>query len=251
LQYHFFANSWTNPSPKEILDRVSFLNDHGYESVLLTYQSSNEDYFLKAAHILQKNEKIKFMIALRPTALSPEYCAMQCAAFDSIDQNRLLLNIVSGHIAPHENTKGILNPKVFDSGDSVMEYTKSFVEALSGLPMFADSSARLVVSGSNPVSVSLAQKHADYLAIGYDDFNNNGPDYFNINKKLIVAFTAMIVDNDNDSVSHPRIISMTETKMLEKMQELESLGVTDVLVSDRESKKQDSRFHNFVKQNSF
>ena len=52
------------------------LDDIGYYSLLLVYHSLIADNWMKAARILNKNHKLKYMIALRTYAVSPEYLSL-------------------------------------------------------------------------------------------------------------------------------------------------------------------------------
>jgi alkanesulfonate monooxygenase len=68
----------------------------GYEGVLLPTGRSCEDPWIAAASLIPVTERLKFLVALRPTTLSPTVSARQAATFDRLSQGRLLVNLVAG-----------------------------------------------------------------------------------------------------------------------------------------------------------
>ena len=83
---------------------TKYLDKIGYYSMLLVYDSGSEDQWIKCASVVSKNQKIKFMIAMRPYALSPEYFAKMTIAFNNIVPEKLIFNIVNGWFQEQEDT---------------------------------------------------------------------------------------------------------------------------------------------------
>ena len=83
---------------------TKYLDKIGYYSMLLVYDSGSEDQWIKCASVVSKNQKIKFMIAMRPYALSPEYFAKMTIAFNNIVPEKLIFNVVNGWFQEQEDT---------------------------------------------------------------------------------------------------------------------------------------------------
>ena len=68
----------------------------GYTGVLLPVGRSCEDPWIAAASLIAVTRRLKFLVALRPTTISPTSAARQAATFDRLSEGRLLVNIVAG-----------------------------------------------------------------------------------------------------------------------------------------------------------
>lgn len=236
--YHFFINEgYRDASIKDISLLSSQLDSYGYKSFLQVYDNSVSDAFLKGARALNESDDIKFMIALRPRAISPEYCAMMVSAFNSIMPNRLMLNIIHGALAPQEIDFGVLDlNNDFSSKAGTLAYTREFLSRLRRQGSFEKSPTELVVSGANPETVSMARDYGDYLVLDYERFKDKKRN-FNIGKKLMIAFDPVILETEEqciefkESFRQINLVVKTKDGMLEFIKELELSGVTDVLFS--------------------
>jgi hypothetical protein len=54
------------------------------------------------ARDIDLTKKIKYMIALRPYNISPQYLTMINQSINQIMPDRLQINFISGYIKPHE-----------------------------------------------------------------------------------------------------------------------------------------------------
>lgn len=68
----------------------------GYGGVLLPTGRSCEDPWISAASLISVTERLKFLVALRPSIMSPTVAARQTATLDRLSQGRLLVNVVAG-----------------------------------------------------------------------------------------------------------------------------------------------------------
>lgn len=93
--------NWDNG--REDLIRMSkVLDDADIYSVLLPYGATGPDYLVSVPDMIQNSKKLKFMVALRPYALSPEYAAKIFRTFNATYGHRLILNMVAGALSPEE-----------------------------------------------------------------------------------------------------------------------------------------------------
>lgn len=68
----------------------------GYDGVLVPIGSHNRDPWALATALSTETERLKFLIAVRPSVLSPTLAARQVATLDRISGGRVLVNIVAG-----------------------------------------------------------------------------------------------------------------------------------------------------------
>jgi alkanesulfonate monooxygenase len=68
----------------------------GYESVLTPTGSQCEDAWVATAALLATTSRLKFMVAFRPSQLSPVLAAQMAATYQRVSGGRLVLNIVTG-----------------------------------------------------------------------------------------------------------------------------------------------------------
>jgi alkanesulfonate monooxygenase SsuD/methylene tetrahydromethanopterin reductase-like flavin-dependent oxidoreductase (luciferase family) len=258
--YHWFQNDVSNVSISKMQDLVTYLDKCGYYSVLFPYYSLMSDPFIKAAAAIKKDEKIKFMVALRPRALSPEYCAMMCAAFGLIQRNRLMLNIVHGHLAPEEIQDGIIDPtNAFASRESTLQYTETFLEKLTKKTNFKHLGVDLVMSGGKSETMKISKRYSNYSVVGYDNFTEKPDNYRDVApSKVMVGIKIVIRDSEQECkeykdkyLNEENLLVSTEGQLLNKIAELELLGVGDLIISSHDPDQEARRVHDFVKsQNS-
>jgi hypothetical protein len=55
-----------------------------------------------AARDIDISKKIKYMVAIRPYAISPQYLVMMNHSMNDIMSNRVQFNLILGHIKEHE-----------------------------------------------------------------------------------------------------------------------------------------------------
>lgn len=68
----------------------------GFTGVLIPTGRSCEDAWLVAASIIPVTQRLKFLVALRPSVISPTVAARQAATLDRLSNGRALFNLVTG-----------------------------------------------------------------------------------------------------------------------------------------------------------
>ncbi len=68
----------------------------GFGGVLIPTGKSCDDPWITAAALASHTERLRFLLALRPSVALPTFVARQAAALDRISNGRFLVNIVSG-----------------------------------------------------------------------------------------------------------------------------------------------------------
>ena len=154
----------------------------GFEAVLTPTGTQCEDAWLTTAALTRETERLKFLVAFRPGALSPTLAAQMAATYQRLSRGRLLLNIVTGgerveqarfgdHLSHDERylrtdeflsiLRGAWSGRPYDFGGDYYEIEGATVSRVpEPLP-------RLYFGGSSPAAGPVAAKHADvYLTWG-------------------------------------------------------------------------------------
>ena len=112
---------------------IDHLEENGFDGVLFTYNPYQGDFFVKIANTINKNQKIKYMIAIRPHTISPQYLCMINQSMNEIQKDRLQINLIAGHIKPHEiDFHGIIGEVTdYSSVKDRTNYLIKYIEELS------------------------------------------------------------------------------------------------------------------------
>ena len=95
----------------------------GYGGVLIPTGRSCEDSWIVAASLIPVTRRLKFLVALRPSTISPTVSARQAATLDRLSEGRLLVNIVAGGDASDLEGDG-----TFLSHDERYEQAREFID---------------------------------------------------------------------------------------------------------------------------
>jgi alkanesulfonate monooxygenase len=95
----------------------------GYGGVLLPTGRSCEDPWIAAASLIPVTQRLKFLVALRPSIMSPTVAARQTATFDRLSEGRLLVNLVAGGDSSDLEADG-----TFLSHDERYEHAREFLD---------------------------------------------------------------------------------------------------------------------------
>lgn len=95
------------PSYRHFATTARAADTLGYDGVLVPIGSTGRDPWALATALSTETERLKFLIAVRPSVLSPTLAARQVATLDRISGGRVLVNIVAGGSASELAGDGI------------------------------------------------------------------------------------------------------------------------------------------------
>lgn len=179
---------------------IKDLDRAGFAGVLFTYNATGEDHFTRIARNIDEGSKIKYMVAMRPYVISPQYLCMINRSISRICKDRLQLNLISGHIKDEEKDLGGILGDVNDKSDSIARsnYLIDYVEALENLKVEIPD---YYISVSNNFTLNVATKYNKKIIIPYSDYKNKSFDIKN--KKVMVAVTPIIRKTKEDIETLP------------------------------------------------
>lgn len=87
----------SRPVDHGYLQQIAQTTDRlGFAGVLIPTGRSCEDAWLVAASMIPVTQRLKFLVALRPSVTSPTVAARQAATLDRLSNGRALFNLVTG-----------------------------------------------------------------------------------------------------------------------------------------------------------
>lgn len=244
----------------EYLESISsMLDESKYYSVLLPFHSESPDQWMQAARVLNKNHKIKYMIALRPYHVSPQYFAMLVKAFNLIDDNRLIVNILAGDVHNRSDEKNQFD--VYGNTDTLLTieqrkvFVRNFLYECKNMNLL-NNMPQLVLSGLSDFTISTANIFNSTILCMYDDYFKNIDRLKECSNKMVsvklyIRDFAEEAEEINNHITVKRhkdfTIYGTEDYVAKKLKELINIGVTDVLVGAHHFDDKIEKIHSFVK----
>jgi alkanesulfonate monooxygenase len=177
------SSDHARPTSLDYLSQVARAIDSlGYSGALLPIGRTCEDAWVAASALISATRRMKFIIALRPGAVSPTLAARMSATFARLSGGRLAINAVSG-----ADRRELAGDGVFLEHDQRYELTDEFLDVWhrlirnekvtfagkhvkidEGSLMFqAETPPPVYFGGSSEAALSVAARHADvYLSFG-------------------------------------------------------------------------------------
>jgi len=244
-------------SPKELRTLSNVLDYSGYYSVLTVYHSKLSDYWVKIANIINPEHRLKYMIAMRTYAISPEYCAMMCEGFNEISPNRLILNIAAGDIHSDETSRSdvVAVSDLLRTHEDRVQYTSEWLEKFIGLPLLKNK-PEIIVSGTSEKTIDNANKYADAHLSMYSSYKDSLKNKIKTKRVLVACIVIVretkeeaqkIYDQLPDDMGKKSCLFGTENEIIESIEAMKSEGITDILISRAEIDKESYRIHSMVK----
>ncbi|SHE53512.1 alkanesulfonate monooxygenase [Seinonella peptonophila] len=166
---------------QQVAQAIDFL---GYDAMFLGSGSHCEDAWVSASAVASLTKHARFLLAQRPSSITPSVLARMAATFDRMFQGRVSFNIVSG-ISSHE----LEADGVFLNHDQRYEHTGEFLEIFNRLmsgqevtyegkyisvnaaklqfPPVQEPHPPIYMSGTSEIALTIAAKYADvYLLFG-------------------------------------------------------------------------------------
>lgn len=167
MKFYYFGGIFEEET-ENTLETASVLEKHNFDGVMFTYDATRGDMFVRTAKDIDPNGKIKYLVAIRPYTISPQYLQTINDSMNEIDMERLQLNFISGYIKDHENhIEGIVGD-IVDSSESVSKskYMIKFIETLNSMKINKNP-LDFYVSTTNSYVFDEAKKHNNKIILPY------------------------------------------------------------------------------------
>ena len=232
-------------------------HESNYHSILFVYHSLSGDYWIRCANAINLNHKFKYFFAIRTYAISPEYFVMMYRSFNEIQKNRIMFNIVSGDIHPSESSieNIIIEKQKLDTVEKRVQYTHKWIKKVFSI-LEQNEVPEIVMSGVSEQTLDIAATYADYSLCMLDNYVYD-PKKFERNKNKMVCAALILRDTyeeaeqaaDQIEYAHQKFwtIHGTEEQVVEKINNLKKIGVTDLLIRTHRHDVDAYRVHELTK----
>lgn len=128
----FWFQRWNNFNFKDLSNEVE---NAGFDGILFPYCSHDDDYFISIAKNIEQNKNIKYMVAIRPYTISPQYINKIVKSINKISNNRVLINFVSGWIDTNEKSLGGIHGDINDLSSNIdrSNYLADYIDVLNNM----------------------------------------------------------------------------------------------------------------------
>lgn len=226
--------------PESISKYSKILNDSGYYSIMTVYTPTLPDFIVKIANIIDPQHTLKYMQAIRTYAISPEYMAMICEAFNEIAYDRLMLNIISGDIKSNEN---FINEIVFikdmiDTPEKRLIYTEEWLKKFNSNKLMSKK-PEIMMAGHSKKTKQMALDnnyiHGSSLDMYLRDYNTEN---HIVNPKQLASMLVAVLPNEEETKKYLNALKEnekfwsvvgTKEQVKEKILNLNKMGISDFM----------------------
>lgn len=238
------------------------LEECGFVGVLFTYRQQQGDFFTLLARSMDLTKKIKYMIAIRTHALSPQYLCMINKSINSIAKDRLQINLIAGYIKPDEvDFGGILGnitdtSSKIDRSNNLIEYIK-MLHSMSNNPevdipdYYVTTTNPFVFTAASETNSKMIIPYKEYSLGNWMDHSSSdvlGPNLNIEGKRIMLSIGPIIRETQEEIDAFDQLIAehvkehgpkkpyytndtifVTYDKFCELIKELESKGIEEVI----------------------
>lgn len=218
MKFYYFGGNFNE-------GEVSRLEQHHFDGVMFVYDAVLGDAFTKIARDIRKNEKIKYLVAIRPYTISPQYLCMINKSINSIMPNRLQINLISGYVKDHEKNFGGILGDTNDSSDRINR-SKYLIDYVNMLNTMEGNNKSLKLdfytSTTNEYVFNATSEYNNKIILPYRDYKNGhwtvingergediGSKFDTKDRKIMLAITPIIrktqeeLDKSEDYAKRP------------------------------------------------
>jgi hypothetical protein len=225
-----------------LLEEVKTLYENNYSGALFTYSIDHGDYFTRIANTIDKEIDFKYMVAIRPYTISPQYLCMINNSMNTISKNRIQVNLISGILQEYEKDFGGVLGETNDLSSAIekSEYLTEYIETIEKIKRKIPD---YYVTITNEFVFSKAYNLGSKMIIPYEDYKNNLYDLDN--KKVMIAIAPIVretkeeLDNKNFVSTLKNIGFFTYEEFNIFLEELKNKGIDEVMIClwDKKEKK--------------
>jgi alkanesulfonate monooxygenase SsuD/methylene tetrahydromethanopterin reductase-like flavin-dependent oxidoreductase (luciferase family) len=237
------------PTPVELRDLISRIDKVGYESILFVYGQYVPDTATLVANALQNDQKVKLMFATRPHAVTPMHLANVVSAYEKIAPGRYVFNLVAGTAE---------NEHLFESSatpDERKKYAAEFIQKVKEY-VTCQNFPTVAFSGSSDITIDNVINHGDIIVLHMADYLRNIDRLKNIKQRKMIRAWILVKETDEaaekeleeyleEDKEREQVIRGSAETVMNRLDELEEIGVTDILISHFKSSSEEE-VHDFV-----
>ena len=249
LKTNFYWFEWQDTYTLNTIAKE--LEKFGFFAILLPYTETSGDNFIRIAKTIEKDKAIKYMVAIRPYTISPQYLSGICSSLEEFAKERIMINFVVGSPSEIGKKETILG-EITDISDhfAKREYLAKYVQIFKDIN--SHNTTKICISGGSKEVISVTESLADYGIIAYSKYLQ---DDFKMTKPKIISFSPVIVESHKETNSNNLIsdvIFCTEDELESLILKIKNDGIDDIMfyivdVLSFDKNDQKIKLMNFVK----
>jgi hypothetical protein len=253
MNFYWFGRTKNN----NLSEISSELEESGFDGILLPYGSDVGDYFVQVARSVRSDQKLKYIVAIRPYTISPQHLAMIIKSLNAIDSDRVWINFVSGQILEEEKSMGGIIGEVNDSSSQYerRKYLENYVPIFFEFCKKLNVKTKICISGMGEDIGSLVEKYGDYSFAAYQAYAESGG-LKKISKPRVLSMFPLIEDDEemfnkikNSKELMPDVKLTTTEELKTIINNLKLDGIDSVMFYCYWSEEYRLKIVNFVIQN--
>ena len=170
------------------------LESYGFNGILFPTNAGGIDYFIHIARDIDPTKKIKYMVAIRPYTVSPQYIAKIKRSMDKISSNRILINFVTGHVGDEEKNVGGIVGNINDLSSNI-ERSKYMIIYLTELNKIKTKLPDFYISTTNEFIFDAAEGNKVLIPHSWYKINR-----FDLNKKQSMIHVSPIIRETEEEI---------------------------------------------------
>jgi hypothetical protein len=231
-------------------NNAGVLENSGFDGVLLTYRILQGDFLTKVAADCHKHNNIKYLVAIRPYAISPQYLYMINKSLNSMCNNRFQINLISGWAHEDEKDFGGIIGDVNDLSSSI-EKSNCLINYVNILNDLKYKDLDFYVSITNNFVFNATKNNK--LIISYAHYLTNFKLFKNL-ENVMISVAPILRKNNKELEKINKDLKMTDTEYFTYdefdtfLNNLKNNGIKQILLHDSYSFIEKEEIVKFVKQ---
>jgi hypothetical protein len=224
----FWFQRWKNFDFKDLSNQME---NAGFDGILFPYSSHDDDYFIPIAINIEKNKKIKYMVAIRPYTISPQYIDKIVKSINKISNDRVLINFVSGWIYENEKSLGGVYGNINNLSSNVdrSNYLADYIDVLNNMK---NNSISFYVSVTN--SVMFEKTKGNQIIIPYIWYKQEKPDLSGVRAIIsicpIIRKTKEDIDKLKNNSMSEKLAYFTEDEFMVFLNDINKKNIDGLLI---------------------
>jgi hypothetical protein len=217
------------------------MEDAGVAGNLITYHTGESDFFTRIARHIDYDKKFKYMVAIRPHVLSPEYLVrIHKSIREMSKENRLQINLIAGdinHNLKEHEMEWTLGPITNKSTTKERtEYLIEYVNLLDKLPENEKPDYYISISNEFLFEAALNNNAKMLLPWGQEIYNRGNLPYNKVMISLapVIRKTQKDLDKlrgyDLEKIKNVKFTYETMTNLINKFKDQ---GIEEVIFGHR------------------
>lgn len=209
-----------------------------FDGVMYPYVIYNNDYFTKISRIIEK-DNFKYIVAIRPHAISPQYLSMICSSINEINDGILSINFISGWIYEEEKSFGGILSEINDNSSNIerSNYMLKYIKEFKNI-----SDNKFYVSTTNETVFNFCAENDFPMIIPYSWYKANKFDL--TNRKYIISICPIIGDDKTDNMD---LENFSENEFFNFLRECEAKDIKGLLLMENKYNSQYPQISNLVR----